>query len=93
MKLAGILDLLFYRLTQCGAITGTGCHRGHHISGLTGCCAIVYMGAAILEQGTGISHQLDYEGVRERTGVTNVQHWFNKTTPNALWFNRSDVIN
>ena len=50
MKSAAILDLLFYRLTQCGAITGTGCHRGHHISGLTGCCAIVYMGAAILEQ-------------------------------------------
>ena len=35
----------------------------------------------------------DTEGVPERTGVTNVQHWFNKTTPNALWFNRSDVIN
>ena len=33
------------------------------------------------------------EGVRERTGGTNVQHWLNKTTPNALWFNRIDVIN
>ena len=46
-------------ISGCCVITGTGCHRGHHISGLTGCCAIVYMGAAILEQGTGISHQLD----------------------------------
>ena len=39
-----------FEMLQCCVITGTGCHRGHHISGLTGCCAIVYMGAAILEQ-------------------------------------------
>ena len=28
---------------------------------------------------------VQYEWVRERIGGTNVQHWFNKTTPNALW--------
>ena len=39
-----------FEMLQCCVITGTGCHRGHHISGLTACCAIVYMGAAILEQ-------------------------------------------
>ena len=46
-----------FEMLQCCVITGTGCHRGHHISGLTGCCAIVYMGAAILEQ----QEQLDYK--------------------------------
>ena len=45
-----LMAIFNFEMLQCCVITGTGCHRGHHISGLTGCCAIVYMGAAILEQ-------------------------------------------
>ena len=52
-----LMAIFNFEMLQCCVITGTGCHRGHHISGLTGCCAIVYMGAAILEQ----QEQLDYK--------------------------------
>ena len=45
-----LMAIFNFEMLQCCVITGTGCHRGHHISGLTACCAIVYMGAAILEQ-------------------------------------------
>ena len=53
-----------FEMLQCCVITGTGCHRGHHISGLTGCCAIVFMGAAILEQ----QEQLAYKESFPTTG-------------------------
>ena len=49
MKSAAILDLLFYRLTQCGAITGTGNGYSAIFYHSTRLCNR-FMEAAILEQ-------------------------------------------
>ena len=49
MKSAVILDLLFYRLTQCGAITGTGNGYSAIFYHSTRLCNR-FMEAAILEQ-------------------------------------------
>ena len=58
-----------FEMLQCCVITGTGCHRGHHISGLTACCAIVYMGAAILEQQEQLAYKESFPTTSEHEDV------------------------